>query len=329
MERSFLDYAMSVIVSARAARRARRPEAGAPPHPLRHVRSGLPSRSAAREVRTGHGQRDRASTTPTATSAIYDALARMAQAFSLRYPLIDCHGNFGSPDFDDRPAERYTECRLSPLAMQLLAGIDEDTVDFIDNYSGEFQGPDGAAGSVPEPAGQRRPGHRGRHGHEHPAAQPRRGHRRGRPPDRQSRRDTRRPHAVREGARLPDRRARFSDEPASSTPIAPVAARCACGRPPRSKRCKGGSQIVVTELPYQTSARRSRRASVSWRTNRRVEGIRSIDNFSAGDGTRLVIGLQARRERPRRAEQPLQAHTDADELRGQHGRPRRRRASHA
>ena len=64
----------------------------------------------------------------------------MAQPFSLRHPLIDFHGNFGSPD-STAAAARYTECRLSPLAMQMLAGIDEDTVDFVDNYSGEFTEP--------------------------------------------------------------------------------------------------------------------------------------------------------------------------------------------
>ena len=72
----------------------------------------------------------------------------MAQDFSLRHPLIDGHGNFGSPD-DPPAAARYTECRLAPLAMQMLAGIDEDTVDFVDNYTGEFQEPVGAAGRFP------------------------------------------------------------------------------------------------------------------------------------------------------------------------------------
>ena len=64
----------------------------------------------------------------------------MAQPFSLRHPLIAFHGNYGSPE-DPPAADRYTECRLSPLAMQMLADIDEDTVDFADNYSAEFQEP--------------------------------------------------------------------------------------------------------------------------------------------------------------------------------------------
>ena len=98
----------------------------------------------------------------------------MAQDFSLRYPLIDGHGNFGSPDPNDRPAaSRYTEARLAPLAMELLGEIDEDTVDFGDDLRRQHTGADRAAGALPEPAGQRRRRHRGRHGHQHPAAQPR------------------------------------------------------------------------------------------------------------------------------------------------------------
>jgi DNA gyrase subunit A len=77
---------------------------------------------------------------PHGDSAIYAALVRMAQPFSLRHPLIDFHGNYGSPDFGPA-ASRYTECRLDPLAMELLAGIDEDTVDMIPNYDGTTEEP--------------------------------------------------------------------------------------------------------------------------------------------------------------------------------------------
>src|SRR5207247_6674474 len=70
---------------------------------------------------------------PHGDSAIYDALVRMGQPFSLTAPLVDKHGNFGSPS-DPPAASRYTECRLSSLAMELLAGIDEGTVDQEPNY---------------------------------------------------------------------------------------------------------------------------------------------------------------------------------------------------
>ena len=73
---------------------------------------------------------------PHGDSAIYDALVRMVQDFSLRHPLIDGHGNFGGTGPDEGPAAmRYTECRLAALALDLMAGIDEETVDFVPNYS--------------------------------------------------------------------------------------------------------------------------------------------------------------------------------------------------
>jgi DNA gyrase subunit A len=139
MENSFLDYAMSVIM-ARA---------------LPDVRDGLkpvhrriiwdmeqqgfrPDRPFVKCARvTGDTM---ARYHPHGNSAIYDALVRMAQPFSLRHPLIDFHGNYGSPDFGPA-AERYTECRLHPLAMQLLADIDEDTVDLVPNYDGSSEEP--------------------------------------------------------------------------------------------------------------------------------------------------------------------------------------------
>ncbi|HJM72874.1 MAG TPA: DNA gyrase subunit A, partial [Acidimicrobiales bacterium] len=78
---------------------------------------------------------------PHGDLAIYDALVRMGQNFSLRHPVVHPKGNFGySPD-DAAAAARYTECRLDPIALDLLAGIDEDTVDFTENYSGEFTEP--------------------------------------------------------------------------------------------------------------------------------------------------------------------------------------------
>ena len=91
----------------------------------------------------------------------------------MRYPLVDGQGNFGSIDDDPAAAMRYTEARLTRIAMEMLRDIDQDTVDFGPNYDGSQPGAAGAAGPLPEPAGQRLVGHRGRHGDEHPAAQPR------------------------------------------------------------------------------------------------------------------------------------------------------------
>ncbi len=139
MERSFLDYAMSVIVS-RALPDVR--DGLKPVH--RRILWGmfdggfLPNRQhvkCARVVGDVMGKYH-----PHGDGAIYDALVRMVQPFSLRHPLIDGHGNFGSPDAQ-AAANRYTECRLDPLALRLLNGIEEDTVDFQPNYSGEFEEP--------------------------------------------------------------------------------------------------------------------------------------------------------------------------------------------
>jgi DNA gyrase subunit A len=134
MERSFLDYAMSVIMS----------------RALPDVRDGLkpvhrriiwdmeeqgfrPDRPFVKSARVSGDTM--AKYHPHGDGAIYDALVRMAQPFSLRHPLIDFHGNYGSPDFGPA-ASRYTECRLHPLAMQMLADIDEETVDMIATYDG-------------------------------------------------------------------------------------------------------------------------------------------------------------------------------------------------
>ena len=141
MEQSFLDYAMSVIVS-RALPDAR--DGLKPVH--RRILWGMydlgarpdrPTMKSARVTGEVMGKYH-----PHGDSAIYEALVRMAQGFSLRNPVIHPKGNFGySPD-DSAAAPRYTECRLDPIAMTLLDGIEEDTVDFIDNYSGEFSEPE-------------------------------------------------------------------------------------------------------------------------------------------------------------------------------------------
>jgi DNA gyrase subunit A len=139
MERSFLDYAMSVIV-ARALPDVRD---GLKPVHRRilwdmEVQGFRPDRPFVKCSRVAGDTMSRFH--PHGDSAIYDALVRMAQPFSLRHPLIDFHGNYGSPDFGPA-ASRYTECRLDPLAMQLIAGIDENTVDFAPNYDGTQQEP--------------------------------------------------------------------------------------------------------------------------------------------------------------------------------------------
>jgi DNA gyrase subunit A len=140
MRHSYLDYAMSVIVG-RALPDAR--DGLKPVH--RRVLYAMheanivfnrPYVKCARVVGDVMGKYH-----PHGDMSIYDALVRMAQEFSLRYPLIDGQGNFGSVDGDNPAAMRYTECRLQKIANELLADIDKETVDFIPNYDGKEQEP--------------------------------------------------------------------------------------------------------------------------------------------------------------------------------------------
>jgi DNA gyrase subunit A len=140
MHRSYIDYAMSVIVG-RALPDARD---GLKPVQRRILwsmwESGAthdrPYRKSARTVGDVLGKYH-----PHGDMAVYDALVRMAQTFSLRYPLIDGQGNFGSIDGDTPAAMRYTEARLSSLAEELLLDIEKDTVDWTDNFDGSLQQP--------------------------------------------------------------------------------------------------------------------------------------------------------------------------------------------
>ncbi|MGA2305214.1 MAG: DNA gyrase subunit A [Acidimicrobiales bacterium] len=141
MERSFLEYSMSVIV-ARALPDVR--DGLKPVHRRilysmfdRGLRPDRPHNKCAKVVGDVMGTYH-----PHGDSAIYEALARMVQEFSLRHPLIDGHGNFGGRSPDDGPAAmRYTECRLAPLALELMADIDEETVDMAANYDGSDEEP--------------------------------------------------------------------------------------------------------------------------------------------------------------------------------------------
>ena len=143
---------------------------------------------------------------PHGDQAIYDALVRLAQDFSSRYPLVDGQGNFGNIDGDGAAAYRYTEARMTEVARLLLEGIDEDSIDFRDNYAGTEREPIVLPSAFPEHAGQRRAGHRRRHGDLDPAAQRRRAVRRRALHDRSTRSRDRRPPAVRARPGFSDRR---------------------------------------------------------------------------------------------------------------------------
>ncbi len=140
MEGSYLDYAMSVIV-ARAL-----PDASDGLKPVHRrilyamhdmsLRHDRPYKKSARIVGEVLGKYH-----PHGDAAVYDAMVRMAQDFSMRYPLVDGQGNFGSVDGDGAAAMRYTEARLHAIAEGMLADIDRDTVDFVDNFDGTLQEP--------------------------------------------------------------------------------------------------------------------------------------------------------------------------------------------
>lgn len=140
MRKSYLDYAMSVIVS-RALPDVRD---GLKPVHRRilyamhgmSIRWNTPYKKSARIVGEVLGKYH-----PHGDSAVYDALVRLAQDFSMRYPLIDGQGNFGSIDGDSPAAMRYTEARMARISEEILADIDKNTVDFVDNFDGSQQEP--------------------------------------------------------------------------------------------------------------------------------------------------------------------------------------------
>ena len=177
MQRSYLDYAMSVIVQ----------------RALPDVRDGLKPvhRRVLYAMYDGGYRPDRGFSKcsrvvgdvmgqyhPHGDTAIYDTLVRLGQPWSLRYPLVQSQGNFGSPGDDRQAAMRYTECRLAPLAMEMVRDIERGHRRLRAQLRRPAAGTAGSPGALPQPARQRFRRHRRRHGDEHPAAQPARGRRR-------------------------------------------------------------------------------------------------------------------------------------------------------
>jgi DNA gyrase subunit A len=140
MQTSYMDYAMSVIISRALpdARDGLKPVQRRILYAMQQVGATAGSRYRKCAAYVGEVLKDYH---PHSDVAVYDALVRMAQPFSLRYPLIDGQGNFGSVDGDPPAAMRYTEARMTPIAAEIVADIEKDTVDFIDNYTAEKQEP--------------------------------------------------------------------------------------------------------------------------------------------------------------------------------------------
>jgi DNA gyrase subunit A len=292
MERSYLEYAMSVIV-ARALPDVR--DGMKPVH--RRILYGMwdtglrpdrPHVKCAKVVGDVMGRFH-----PHGDMAIYDALARMVQDFSLRHPLVDGHGDFGAPGPDGMPAAmRYTEARLAPLSMSLLEGIDEDTVDLVPNYDGSDEEPvvlparfpnllvNGSQGIAVGMATNIPPHNLAevidatRHLLAHPEAKS---------------------DELMQFVKGPDfptgglilGRAGILD--AYRTGRGSVKTRAVAEI---TELRSGVSQIVVTEIPYQTAVETIEKQIAEGIESGDITGISAVDNLSAGGKPRLVVTLK-------------------------------------
>ena len=290
MEQSFLDYAMSVIVS-RALPDVRD---GLKPVHRRIIWSMFdggvrPDRShvkCARVVGDVMGKYH-----PHGDSAIYDAQVRMGQSFSLRHPLVDPHGNFGSPN-DPPAAMRYTECRLSNIAMRLVDGIDENTVDFNDNFDGSEEEPEVLPARFPNLLVN------GSQGIAVGMATNIPPHNLGEVVDATL-------HLIANPEATVDDLMQFvkgPDFPTGGLVLGTKGIIDAYRTGRGSVRMRavaeivegtgGMSQIVVTEIPYQTAVETIEEKAAAMVNNGRLEGIRKIRNESAKGKTRLVFELR-------------------------------------
>ena len=289
MERSFLEYAMSVIV-ARALPDAKD---GLKPVQRRilydmYIQGFRPDRAHVKCAKVSGDTMSRFH--PHNSQAIYDALVRMAQPFSVRHPLIDFHGNYGSPDFS-AAAERYTECRLSALAMHLLDGIDENTVDVEPNYINDETQPvvlpsrfpnllvNGSQGIAVGMATNIPPHNLGEvidatiHLIDHPDATP---------DDLM---------AFVKGPDFPTGafilgRSGIMDAYRTGKGSIRMRARA------EIEESRQGPEIIVSELPYQASVNAIAARIAELVNSRDLEGVRDINDLSSGEDTKLVISLK-------------------------------------
>src|SRR5690349_2866268 len=265
MQRSYIDYAMTVIVG----------------RALPDVRDGLkpvhrrvlyamydggyrPDRGfskCARVVGEVMGQYH-----PHGDSAIYDTLVRLAQPWVMRAPLVDSQGNFGSPGNDPAAAMRYTECRMAPLAMEMVRDIDEDTVDFVPNYDGRSQEPSILPARFPNPL-------------EHPEA---------------SREELLEALMQRiQGPDFPTKGlivGRQGIEQAYRTGRGSVTMRAVVDV---DEDARGRTQLVITELPYQVNPDNLAMKIAELADSGKIQGIADVkDNTSARTGQQLIVVLK-------------------------------------
>ena len=309
MKRSYIDYAMSVIIG----------------RALPDVRDGL--KPAHRRVLYGMRGMGLASTRayrkcakivgevmgnfhPHGDTAIYDTLVRLAQDFNMRDPLVDGQGNFGSMDGDPPAAMRYTEARLKPLAEEMMADLDKETVDFVPNYDETTEEPTVLPapfpnllvnGSVGIAVGMATniPPHNLREVVD--AAiwliEQRRAARTSRPrPTRSSRRCS-------GSSRAPTSRPAASSSGAAGIVQAYQTGRGVdhdprAGRPSRRTRKGERTSIVVTEIPYQVNKAKLIEKIAELVRDKTIEGISDLRDESDREGLRIVIELKRGRGAP-------------------------------
>ena len=267
---------------------------------------------------------------PHGDMAIYDTLVRMAQDFSLRYPLIDGQGNFGSVDGDNAAAMRYTECRLQKIANELTADIDKETVDFAPNYDGKEQEPTVLPSRLPNLLVNGSSGIAVGMATNIP------------------------PHNLTEVVNaclaLLANPALTLDElieivPAPDFPTAGIiyglegvreGYRTGRGRVVIRARThiedigKGERQaIIVDEIPYQVNKANLLMRIGELVRDKKLEGISDLRDESDKSGHARGDRAEARRDRRDRHQQPLQAHAAAGQLRHEHGRAGRQPAASA
>ncbi len=291
MERSFLEYSMSVIVS-RALPDAR--DGLKPVHRRilysmfdQGLRPDRPHTKCAKVVGEVMGTYH-----PHGDSAIYDALVRMVQDFAMRHPLISGHGNFGGTGPDEGAAAmRYTECRLAPLALELLDSIDEDTVDFEPNYDNSTQQPTVLPARYPNLLVN------GSQGIAVGMATKIPPHNLGEVIDATL-------HLLANPEATPDELMAFVQGPDFPTGAQILGRQgildaCRTGRGSIKMRAiaeieehKGGVRIVVTEFPYEVSVESVEEKIFDLVKNGDLDGIAEVQNDSAGRQPRLVIRLK-------------------------------------
>ncbi len=308
MEESYLSYAMSVIVS----------------RALPDVRDGLKPVHrrilyAMHDLGLSHQAKFRKSALvvgevlgkyhPHGDISVYDALARLAQNFSLRYPLINGQGNFGSIDGDSPAAMRYTEARLTSLAEEILKDIDKDTVDFIDNYDSTRKEPKILPAAVPQLL---------LNGTVGIAV----GMATNIPPHNLSEVIDAFTHLIKHPRASAEDLLEFVKGPDFPTggiiySKKDIAAAYATGRGPIITRGvaeivedkKNRQEIIITEIPYQVNKSTLLEKIAELASDKRIEGIRDLRDESDKDGMRIVIELKGDAA-PQKVLNNLYKHTD-------------------